>query len=736
MIPTDLVAEDGQDVAPQYLPDGRIIFASTRQRLSKAILLDEGRPQYAALDEDRRAPAFQIHIMNADGSGIDQLSFNLSHDLAPQVLNDGQLLYSRWDNYANRNGINLYRMRPDGLESQIRYGWHSHQQGSDGARNEYLQLTQAQDGTLMMLLRDRHSSSYGGDLVSLDIANFSDAEQAVADGNGSVAQRSLSYGEIRSDDQLSAGGRINSFWPMFDGTGRLLLSWSPCQVQIGSGDEMRTEPCVGYQDSDDPAIVAAEPLYGIWMYDPAAQTQIPVVLAVAGNMQVEPVIMQPRARPDYIADAVAGVELDADLVDAGAGVLNIRSVYDIDGVDTAPAGIAALADPAQTTAAERPIRFIRLYRGVPMPPRELVNLPGTAFGRSSAQLMRELIGYAPVEPDGSVRLKIPANIPLSLSLLDANGQRIGGRHQQWFSVRPGEQLQCRGCHTADSTAPHGRPDAEASSAHLGAPATGLAYPNTEPALFADEGETMAEVASRIRGLQSPDRDLHFIDIWTDPALRSKDPELNLSYADLITPAPQGAACFDNWVSFCRLAIHYPEHIQPLWTLDRQVFDVVSNELLRDDTCISCHAPSDADGLAQVPAAQLDLSATISSDEPDHLTSYRELLFADNEQEVVEGALRDRLVQATDADGNPLFQTDGEGELILDELGNPIPLMVNVAVTPPLSVAGAQASPRLFERFSASGSHAGRLSPAELRLLAEWLDLGGQYYNTPFYSNEN
>ena len=43
--------------APHYLPDGRIVFSSTRQRQSRAILLDEGKPQFAAQDEDRREDA-------------------------------------------------------------------------------------------------------------------------------------------------------------------------------------------------------------------------------------------------------------------------------------------------------------------------------------------------------------------------------------------------------------------------------------------------------------------------------------------------------------------------------------------------------------------------------------------------------------------------------------------------------------------------------------------------------
>jgi hypothetical protein len=49
----------------------------------------------------------------------------------------------------------------------------------------------------------------------------------------------------------------------------------------------------------------------------------------------------------------------------------------------------------------------------------------------------------------------------------------------------------------------------------------------------------------------------------------------------------------------------------------------------------------------------------------------------------------------------------------------------------MSAAGARASVRFFSRFDAGGSHAGYLSPDELRLIAEWLDIGAQYYNNPF-----
>lgn len=107
VIASDTVAEAGQDVAPHYLPDGRIVFSSTRQRQASALLLDEGKPQFAALDEDLDDPAIVLHVMNADGSDIHQISFNQSHDLDPAVLDSGEIVFSRWDHMGGRNAVSL-----------------------------------------------------------------------------------------------------------------------------------------------------------------------------------------------------------------------------------------------------------------------------------------------------------------------------------------------------------------------------------------------------------------------------------------------------------------------------------------------------------------------------------------------------------------------------------------------------------------------------------------------------
>jgi hypothetical protein len=57
----------------------------------------------------------------------------------------------------------------------------------------------------------------------------------------------------------------------------------------------------------------------------------------------------------------------------------------------------------------------------------------------------------------------------------------------------------------------------------------------------------------------------------------------------------------------------------------------------------------------------------------------------------------------------------------------------------MSFNGANSSTRFFAKFdaaNAAGNHAGWLNPAELKLIAEWLDVGAQYYNDPFAAPED
>jgi len=739
IISSDIVAEAGHDTGPVYLADGRILFSSTRQRANQARLLDEGKPQYSGLEEGLETAASVLHVMDSNGENIQQISFNQSHDLDPIISPQGKVVFSRWDQHAGDKGVHLYQMNVDGSELEILYGRHSHidAQG-DAADIHFTQSRITPDGQILAALSSFDAKRIGTNYVVIDADNFIDIDTPIAQSaDTGPGQLSALFTSIDIESDVSLGGYVGSLYPLADGSQRQLFTWSQCRLieplpeDASELTEQKVVPCENAQNAsmlmDELGYTAAPPLYGLWMFDPFQQTQLPLSLPTEDQAYVEVVALENRAFP---SNPESTVDLNnATLIDEQLGLLHIRSVYDFDGTDSSQQGIDNIANPSVVATDQRPYRFIRITKSVSIPDRDTLRIDGDAFGRSRQQLMREILGYAPIQPDGSVQVAIPANVPFTISLLDVQGRRVSQRHENWLQLVPGEKKTCYGCHRAESQKPHGRIDAQAPSINLGAATTGVAFPGTNPVLFADLGETMAQVVTRINGLSRLTPDILFEDIWTDPAQQTPAQAIQLSYQALQTRLPITQACAQNWNTLCRSVINFPQHIAPLFTLPRQQFDA-AGEVVSEHTCTSCHSPNDASGMLQVPAAQLDLSVTASTDNADLLTSYRELLFNDNEQVIVDGALLDRLIPVLDNQGNPVFEVDEDGELIFDAQGNPIPVLRNVAVRSAVSVNGARASERFFAPFN-NGSHQGWMSDSELRLMTEWLDIGAQNYNNPF-----
>lgn len=730
IISSNLIAEEGHDLMPTWLPDGRILFVSDRQRQSRARLLDEGKPQFAPQDETRQTNALALHVMNSDGSDIRQISFNPGHDLWPLVMADGRVLLVRWDNNGTRNQFNLYSMNPDGTRGGILYGANSHANGDPAPLYSAPRLLD--DGRILLMKRPQQSAHWAGVPLIIDVASFINRTVPLGAVGGEAEESPLTL-PVSVTDDISVSGRFAWVTSLGDGTGRLLAAWAPCRLRHPQSAELLA--CT--QDNlNITAIEEAEPAYGLWIFDPRSDRQLPVVPPRDGVMVTEAVAMVARSFPAAVPDGVPGIDLDLALAERGAGVLNIRSVFDVDGrfqpPVTPPAGVTTLADfadPAQVRAAQRGALFLRISKAVLIPDRDLVQVDGADIGRLPALGMREIVGYAPVSPDGSVRVEVPANVALDIELVDDRGRRLGARHGAWISVRPGEEYQCRGCHAGGSAQPHGRPDDGVASINAGAPVTGLPFPNTRPELFADAGDTLAEVLTRVEPeWRRPSLDVRFEDVWTDPALAGgPDVDFGYPYADLQTPAPATPECLAEWNPVCRSIIDYRTHIQPLWDLPR---DIEVDGMPVTQACSDCHRRRDQADMLQVPPGQLELTADIAPEAASQLVSYRELLFPDNVLVLEDGALVDALEPVLDDQGQPVYQTDEEGNVIEDENGDPIPVLQTIPISAPLT-AGTARTGRFFNRFASGASHEGWLTPAEMRLLYEWLDIGAQNYNDPF-----
>ena len=654
----------GHDVGAHYLPDGRIVFSSTRQAGTQAILIDEGRPQYPAQTDDRQQPIFLLHVMNADGSNIHQISFNTNHDFAPSVLANGQIVFSRYES-INGDQISLYRTNPDGTQLELYYGANSHASGANiaGTGNNVIQFLNARqraDGQLITLVRPFLGTQQGGDLVSIDAENFVEEHQAATPtGAAGTAQVPATTLGVSTDaDQPSLGGRFASAYPLYDGTNRMLVSWSPCLV-LNTGVTPNTTSVCTSSNIGGANAKLAPPQYTLWVYDMSAGTLTPLLGAEPGVGLTEPVILQARSpAPQFRADpALTGAA--AQLAANSLGLLEIRSVYDFDGADTVATQtgntiptIAALADPKQASADQRPARFVRIEKAVEIPDMTVRKINNSAFGPANMG-MREILAYVPVEPDGSVHVQLPADVPFTIDILDKNARRIGARHTSWMQLAAGETKTCNGCHTAGNptTPSHGR-SGLTTSAYAGAVTAGAPFPDTVAGLsVANVGDTMADTrawntcqsGSGTTCSEIASIDVKFTDVWTDPiaAGRAADAPFSYLYTDLSTPQPINAHC-TTWDALCRSTIHYPLVIQPIWKFARTVAGV-------DRTCTNCHNQVDAANMAiQVPSGQIDLTDAISNVDTTVVTSYEQLLFAHNEQTLNNGVLTD--VMVVDATG--------------------------------------------------------------------------------------
>lgn len=709
------------DVAPSYLPAGAgFVFSSNRQ--TKSSVNQALGHSYFALDEYERERVFNLHTMDSSGGNIQQISFNQSHDRNPVVRPNGDVLFSRWEHVGGRNRFAIFRAKPDGTDLFVLYGDHS--SGNSFLHPRDMDPKGKYAGYLASDLMALQRTQEGGALMFIDAANYSEentpANSSVPAQGGQVQATSQA---LNYDRGLSLYGHVTSPYPLWDGTNRVLLAFAPCQVTRSgvvvpcstlSAAEVARLSDTNRLTTDvtaDPLKDNVPPQYAVYMFDPANQTFLIVASPPAGFLYKNPVPLMARTEPSASQPTV----LDTTLKANNLALIEVRSVYDTDGLgrmgdpviapadlgtgcttaiaktapsdpsDTRPlvADLARIKDPASTAYGCAPARFVRVIRAV-APPSGSMGLR-QAIGNTDFE-PQQILGYAPIEPDGSIKLNIPADVPIALEVLDSKG-RAFQVHTNWIQARPGERRTCDGCHGPR------RGGALNSGAIVNSvPGAWLASMQTAH----QTGETMAATLFRLN-VTTPvvnlTPDMAYADTWTDTAKATARPSLSITYAGLNTAAGEVAPV--NGI------INYPDHIQPILTAN----------------CVSCHADP----------ATLDLRATIGG--TGRMASYESLtvgppLLNGSGQpvtQVVDGVLQ---VQRGPALVTPTgSESDAVGMARKSRL---IEILFGEAL-----MADATSRTTYPDPPSSTVNHATILNASELRLVTEWIDLGAKYYNDPF-----
>ncbi|HEY2928723.1 hypothetical protein [Piscinibacter sp.] len=718
------------DVDPAYLPAGRgFIFSSNRQTKSR---INQALGQtYYALDEYERERVFNLHTMDADGQSIAQISFNQSHDRNPVVRPNGDIMFSRWDHVGGRNHFKVFRAKPDGTDLFVLYGAHS--EGNSFLHPRDMDPSGLYKGFLASDLMPLSRTHEGGALVFIDAANYSEqntpanASVPTQGGQQQVTQQPLNIG-----GGLSTYGRVTTPYPLWDGTNRVLLAYKPCEVTrngvVVACATLTNDELTRLADENRLAADAAAdtvqdnvpPAYAIYMFDPAQQTWLIVAAPPAGFMYTDPIPLQPRTEPN----ATDPTPVDTSLAQQGLGLLEVRSVYDTDGLgrmgdavlgaadlaagcstaiaktaptdalDTRPlvADLARIKNPADPAYGCAPARFVRAVRAV-APPSSTMGLR-SAIGETEFE-MQQILGYAPIEPDGSFKLAVPADVPIALAVVDAQG-RAFQTHTNWIQVRPGERRTCDGCH----------------SPRRGGALNSGAVVNTLPAALRtalasahQSGETMAATRARLDPtLLSLTADMLYTDVWADTSQSGVTARASIAIRysgnanaadDLATAVPSNGI------------VNYPEHIQPLWTRNRGA-----------NTCTACHSDP----------AKLDLSATLAG--TGRLASYERLMIGDPVIDAATGLPVTRIEEGVPVVVRQPALVDtmaSEGDALgLTRKSRLAEILSGQNLMADSGARVAHPSPP-----ASAPNHATLLNPAEKRLVAEWIDLGGKYYNDPF-----
>ncbi len=174
-----------------YLPDGRIVFASTASFT--------GVPCWHGKER-----ACSLYSMRADGSGVRQLCFDQDLDLHPSVLSNGQVIYSRWD-YTGIMHVYLRPlmvMNPDGTLQRAVYGSNSYYPNS----LFYPRAIPGHPTKVAAILSGYHGVNRMGELVVLDTAQgWHSADGILA----RVGHRGEPANAVIRDDLVGAS------WPKF-----------------------------------------------------------------------------------------------------------------------------------------------------------------------------------------------------------------------------------------------------------------------------------------------------------------------------------------------------------------------------------------------------------------------------------------------------------------------------------------------------------------------------------------
>lgn len=392
--------------SPRFLPDGNLLFISTRRG---------GFHRCGA----GPCPVYTLTLADADGSNVRPISFHETHEWDPAVLNDGRILYTRWD-YVDRHAVyyqQLWTARPDGTGVAAYYGNNTlNPVGVWEARP-------VPNSSRVMATAGAHHAMTAGSVILLDVAQGIDGlepiERLTPDvlfpESESPVQHWHAPAGVHAPLERSVEERR---WPGHCYRSPFPLSESYFLAAY-SYDPLIGEPLANHAN-----------MFGVYLVDRFGNKEL--LYRDANIACVWPTPLRPRSVPPALPAA-------SDVAAQDEGTFFLQNVYD--------------AWPPLPSGPESPITHLRIVQ-VLVKTTPHANQP--RVGLANASPGKQVLGTVPVEPDGSAYFRAPARVPLAFQALDEHGMAVQTMRSLTY-LQPGEQASCIGCHEHRSAAPDARP---------------------------------------------------------------------------------------------------------------------------------------------------------------------------------------------------------------------------------------------------------------------------------------
>ena len=325
-------------------------------------------------------PVGNMVLYTPQSKNLRRLTFDQDANWNPVIMNNGRVMYTRWE-YTDLTHYYtriVMNMNPDGTEQKALYG-----SGSMFPNSTFdVQPLPGYASAFVGIISGHHGVARSGRLILFDPAK---ARKGAAGMLQEIPHRNRPIVE-EVKDRL-----VDGVWPQFIKPSPLNDTYFLVAAKLDKND-----------------------LWGIYLVDKF--DNVTCLHKMEGEGYISPIAVRKTVTPPAIPDRVK--------LDDKQATVFIQDIYEGEGLKGIPRGT---------------VKSLRLhaYEYAYVQTQSDHNWHGIQSGWD----IKRMLGTVPVEEDGSVIFKIPANTPVSIQPLDKDGVAVQWM-RSWLTGQPGEIVSC------------------------------------------------------------------------------------------------------------------------------------------------------------------------------------------------------------------------------------------------------------------------------------------------------